>query len=95
MCVIHRLVEINLWNRTRKRAEDLANELNSIRSQFRNSNIRVNVIDTPADCVKNADIIATTTFASTPILERSMIKDNVHINGKHCSIASFYMIPCG
>lgn len=82
---MHCLSEINLWNRTRARADDLAAELNQIRNQFKNRNVRVVVVDSPASCVRNADIIVTATFTATPLLNRSMIKDDVHINGKFIS----------
>lgn len=86
------LSEINLWNRTKQRADDLAAELNQIRSQFKNQSVRINVTDSPANCVKNADIIVTATFSNTPILNRSMIKNDVHINGKKTIIVRHMFI---
>lgn len=73
---------IYLWNRTKKRAEDLATELNGLRQQFKNQNLNVVVCDSVAACVQNAGIIVTATNSSVPLVFRSMLKTNVHINGK-------------
>lgn len=72
---------ISLWNRTKSRAESLVADLNEIRNQFKNPNLTIQCANTVEECVRNADIIVTTTFSSTPLVFRSMIKDNVHING--------------
>lgn len=72
---------IYLWNRTESRAQTLANELNQLRSSFKNPNVKITNIDSLEESVKNADVIVTATFTSTPLLFRSMIKNNVHING--------------
>lgn len=71
-----------LWNRSMQRAQDTADELKQLRSQFKNPKLNIIVLDAVDERVRNADIIVTATFSSTPVLERRMIKDNVHINGK-------------
>lgn len=70
-----------MWNRTKSRAESLVADLHEIRNQLKNPNVTIQCTDTVAECVRNADIIVTSTFSSTPLVFRSMIKDNVHING--------------
>lgn len=74
---------ICLWNRTKSRAESLAAELNHMRQSFENPNINIICTDTVQKCVRNADVIVTATFTSTPILMRSWIKNDVHINGNN------------
>lgn len=75
---------IYLWNRTKSRAETLSAELNQLRPSFKNPDIKIAFVDSVEECVQNADVIVTGTFTSTPLLFRSMIKNNVHINGNHC-----------
>lgn len=83
MCTMYQINSISLWNRTKSKAESSASYLNQVRGQFKNPEIKINCFESIADCVKNADIIVTATFTSSPLLFRSMIKDNVHINGLH------------
>lgn len=70
-----------MWNRTKCRAEALANELNQLRASFKNPEISIVCTDSVEECAKKADVIVTATYTSTPLLFRSMVKDNVHING--------------
>lgn len=72
---------VYLWNRNKRRAENLSTEMNSLRSKFKNPNINILVFDLVEHCVRNADIIVTATYTSTPLINRAMIKKNVHING--------------
>lgn len=72
---------IYLWNRTKSKAEALVAELNGLRLGFKNPNVKINCANSVADCVKDADVIVTATYAEAPFLFRSMIKNDVHING--------------
>lgn len=63
------------------RARALADELLSMRDTFKNPNVNVICASSVEECVENVDVIVTSTFSSSPFLYRSMIKDNVHING--------------
>lgn len=81
ICSMFPINSISLWNRTKSRAESLAADLNAIRNQFKNPNLTIQCSDTVDECVRNADIIVTSTFSENPLVFRSMIKDNVHING--------------
>lgn len=71
-----------MWNRTKNRAEALATELNELRSIFKNPTLNIVCSNSVEECVGNVDVIVTSTFATAPFLFRSMVKNNVHINGK-------------
>lgn len=81
LCATNSIDSIYLWNRTKSRAEALAAELNQLRPSFKNPQLQIVVADSVEGCTANADVIVTATYTSTPILLRSMIKSNVHING--------------
>lgn len=75
------LNKICLWNRTASRSQKLCDELNGLRNQFCNPNVEIKCVDSVEEGVKEADIIVTATFTSTPLISRSMLKSAVHING--------------
>lgn len=75
------LSSIYLWNRTASRSQKLCDELNGLRNQFKNPELKIKCVDSVDECVKEADIIVTATFTSSPLLSRSMLKSAVHING--------------
>lgn len=75
------MATIYLWNRTKQRAEDLVAELNQLRNTFINPQLQIVCADTVASAVSVADVIVTATYSRTPLVCRSMLKDNVHING--------------
>lgn len=52
-----------------------------MRQTFKNPNINIVCVDSVDQCAKDADVVVTATFSSTPVLARSMVKNNVHING--------------
>lgn len=74
---------IHLWNRTKSRAEALVAELNTMRQTFKNPNINIVVVDSVEKCVNNADVIVSAIFTSSPVLYRSMMRSDVHINGTY------------
>lgn len=68
---------VNLWNRTRSRAEKLRDELNEL---FPGRAIAV--LDNSVNCVNDADVIVTATNASAPLFGLADLrKASVHING--------------
>lgn len=75
---------IHVWNRTKSTAEALARELEGLRSQFKNPSITVLCFDAIEHSVRNADVIVTSTFTSTPLITRAMIKRGAHVNGELC-----------
>lgn len=69
---------VNLWNRTKRRAEELRNELNRLFP-----GVSINVLDTATDCVRDADVIVTATNSNTPLFGvGDLRKSSVHINGE-------------
>lgn len=78
--------DVHLWNRTKSKVVDLVAELEDIKSNFRNKNLKIHVHDTVSDCVAQADIIVTATFTSSPFLFGNMLKSNAHINGTLISV---------
>lgn len=82
LCTLFNIGEIRLWNRTEDRALNLAEELNQNKQSFKIVNVQVSVAKSVAECVNDADIVCTATSSHDPLLFRSMLKDNVHINGK-------------
>lgn len=69
--------KVNLWNRTKSRAEKLRDELNE---QF--PGISIDIFDKPTNAVNDADVIVTATNSSTPLFGMSDLrKRSVHING--------------
>lgn len=81
LCSIFNIATIQLWNRTKERAQELATELDRLRDTFNNSRLQITCADTVAKAVATADVIVTATSSHTPLITRSMLKDNVHING--------------
>lgn len=68
---------INLWNRTRERAERLRDELNELFPE-----VEIVVAGTSVECVIDADCVCTATNSHEPLFEIKDLKANVHINGQ-------------
>lgn len=69
---------VNLWNRTKSRAETLRDELNRLFP-----GLSINVIDDSVACVRDADVVVTATNSSAPLFNvGDLRKSSVHINGK-------------
>lgn len=79
-CSTFDLEELRLWNRSDGKAQDLANELESFRASFVSKNVKIIVCKDPVTCAKDADVIVTATYASQPIIDLNIVKQNVHIN---------------
>lgn len=71
--------KVNLWNRTKKRAEDLRDELERLFPS-----IEFAVVDSSKYSVENCDVICTATGSDRALFSNSDLKknDSVHINGK-------------
>lgn len=65
---------VRIWNRTRSKANAVANELLAL-------NVNVRVVDSIEECVEEADIIVTATYSSEPLVRVNKLKKGVHING--------------
>ncbi|KRT82327.1 hypothetical protein AMK59_3832, partial [Oryctes borbonicus] len=66
--------KVHIWNRTHEKAGNLCKELDfSVFGQyvaFKNLN----------ECIEQADVIVTATFATTPLIKYEWLKAGVHIN---------------
>lgn len=82
MCSMFNIARIRLWNRTKSRAENLATKLDQMRETFINPGIEIGCSDTVEHAVASSDIVVTATSTRTPLIDRSMLSDNVHINGE-------------
>lgn len=65
-----KLLQINIWSRTKKNAEKLAGEVGGT------------AYDSVQEAVKDADIIVTVTSSSTPVLMKDWVKPGAHVNGR-------------
>lgn len=69
--------KVNLWNRTKSRAEKLRHELNELFP-----GLSIDVFDKSTNAVNDADVIVTATNSSTPLFGiNDLRKQSVHING--------------
>lgn len=73
---------MHVWNRTPARANRLVEELISLGAP-------AEAKSSVSECVKDADVIITATYASSPLVSLSMVKPNVHINGKAVTLTNF------
>ncbi|GLG95581.1 Ketimine reductase mu-crystallin [Gryllus bimaculatus] len=81
--------EIRVWNHNQHGAEKLA-------AEFHELGKCISVCYSAEDAVKNADVIVTATYASSPILKRKWIKNGVHINGTvHANGAMYQSVGAG
>lgn len=74
MTIVRPIQRVRVWSRTFVHAEMLAE---SARERF---DLDVDVCRTPADAVRGAMIVCTTTAAKTPIVESEWLAPGVHIN---------------
>ncbi|XP_019535433.2 ketimine reductase mu-crystallin [Aedes albopictus] len=76
----HKFAKIILWNRTRSRSEQLMAKLRDLAPKTMNSDVVVSVHESVEECCQDCDVIVTATSTSTPLVFRSFLKPNVHIN---------------
>lgn len=71
--------QLNLWNRTRSRAESLRDELKNLFP-----GIEISIYSSSSACVRTADVIVTATNSNAPLFELKDLKSTapVHICGK-------------
>lgn len=65
---------VNVWGLKRYEAVKFIKEMRKLKG------LRMRVSDTVKDCVKDTDIIVTTTPSRTPIINLGWLKEGVHIN---------------
>ena len=66
--------QIRIWNHRYEGAQTLTKELTA-KGKY------AVAYQSAEECVKDADVIVTATFASSPILKAKWIKPGAHING--------------
>ncbi len=74
MGAVRNITEFRIWNRSAARADKLIQQLSLP------PNVAVKVAPTVKDAVAGADIVCTTTSATTPILEGRWLADGTHVN---------------
>jgi len=67
------ITEVALWNRNRKRAEQLAADLHG-------SGYSVQVADNLGEAVRNADIVSCATLARDPLVKGEWLKEGSHLD---------------
>ena len=81
MLLVRKIKHINIWNRTEKNAEELAEKI------FEKYKISVSVKKNVEETVKDVDIICTTTSSREPIVKGEWISEGTHINAAGSSVA--------
>lgn len=66
--------QIRIWNHRYEGAQTLSKELTA-KGKY------AVAYQSAEECVKDADVIVTATFASSPILKGKWIKPGAHVNG--------------
>ena len=74
MAAVRKLARVRVWSRTRANAERFARE------QGARHGVRIEVCDDAAGAVRDADLVCTTTAASTPVLEGRWLAPGAHVN---------------
>jgi ornithine cyclodeaminase/alanine dehydrogenase-like protein (mu-crystallin family) len=74
MCASRSITSVRIWSRDSARANRLAN------TAERALGIRASVAATGADAVRGADVVCTTTSATTPVLLGDWIEPGTHVN---------------
>ena len=74
------LKKIKLWNRTKNRAEKLAEKLNKIKTEIGKDHLQIEVANTTDECLDMADIVVTATYSKEPLVHLNNLKMDVHIN---------------
>lgn len=84
VCAVRPIVRSVLWNRTRAREERLAAEAAERFARMGRS-MRVDVAETPAQAVREADVICAATASPSPVVRWEWLRPGAHVNvtGSH------------
>src|SRR5262245_53083321 len=74
MAAVRKLERVRVWSRTRANAERFARE------QGARHGVSIEVCDDAAGAVRDADLVCTTTAASTPVLQGRWLAPGPHVN---------------
>lgn len=80
MASVRALAEVRVWSRTREHAERF------VREHAGRVSARMEVSESPEEAVMQADVVCTTTSASTPILEGAWLAPGTHVNAIGSSV---------
>lgn len=72
--------QVNVWGLTRQEASAFIKELDSSRKGGKKEGKLIVVSHTVQDCVKDCDIVVTTTPSRSPLVRLEWLKQGVHIN---------------
>ena len=75
VCMARKIKEVFIYNRDKNRLINFMNKIHKMHPE-----IEITQFNSIADCIKNAQIIATTTSSSFPLDKFLSIQENVHIN---------------
>ncbi|HVA21923.1 MAG TPA: ornithine cyclodeaminase family protein [Candidatus Micrarchaeia archaeon] len=75
VCAVRPIRRVTLWNRTRRRAEELAAQLES-----RHPRLVLAVADDLAAATADADVVTLATSATSPLLGRADLPERCHVN---------------
>jgi alanine dehydrogenase len=78
MMAVREISHLILYNRTKSKAEQLAND---IRTLYPDWNGSITIVEEANQAVKNAEIIVTSTRSTTPLFDGSLLQPGTHING--------------
>jgi alanine dehydrogenase len=78
VCEVREITKVRVYDRERERAEQYVVEMQQLGGKIPAD---VEVADSPAHAVADADIICTATTSSTPVFDDASLKPGVHING--------------
>ena len=72
--------QVRVWSRTQENARKFAAE------------IHARVCDSAEEAVRDADVICTVTFSTTPVIKADWIKPGAHINGTCADCANILQL---
>lgn len=78
VCEVRQITKVWVYDKVRERAEQYVVEMQQLGGKIPAD---VEVADSPAHAVADADIICTATTSSTPVFDDASLKPGVHING--------------
>ncbi len=79
--------EVRVWSRSEEKRRKFAEECSAA---FK---ISVKAADSAEEAVRNADIVATATWAKDPVIESAWVKDGAHVNAMGSNQATRREIP--
>ncbi len=79
--------EVRVWSRSEEKRTKFAEECS------RDFNVAVKAVESAEAAVRDADIVATATWAKDPVLESAWVKDGAHVNAMGSNQATRRELP--